>query len=207
MNSRLYLPLALSLLILAAPLARPAQAQLGIAAGLNYDDLGDLDLGSAETSFDNSSGYHIGLFYDLAVGPLALRPGLYYMDVGAFAGEEGRFDGEDFDLSLVEAAVDVRLRFGPGAALAPYLLAGPVLRFPDSDDEEVREALEEVNVAGSVGAGLELNVLGLRLFPEVRYTFGLSSLARDGFEIGGQRFEVGEEDRLNPVIVRLGVAF
>ena len=206
MNSRLYLPLALSLLILAAPLARPAQAQLGIAAGLNYSSFGDIE-DDVDASFDNSSGYHIGLFYDLAVGPLALRPGLYYMDVGAFAGEEGRFDGEDFDLSLVEAAVDVRLRFGAGAALAPYLLAGPVLRFPDSDDEEVREALEEVNVAGSVGAGLELNVLGLRLFPEVRYTFGLSGLARDGFEIGGQRFEVGEEDRLNPVIVRLGVAF
>lgn len=204
------LPLALLALFIGfiGLLAQPAQAQLGIAAGLNYDDLSDLDTGSAETSFDNASGYHIGLFYDLAVGPLALRPGVYYMDIGEFEDAEGIFN-EGIDLSLIEVPVDVRLRLAPTPVLTPYLMGGPVFRFPSAESEDFEEVLEEVNIAGNVGAGLELSVpgLGLRLYPEVRYTFGLSNFTRDEFEVGGQNFTVEEEGRLNTFILRLGVAF
>ena len=199
--------LALALLTLSAGwLARPAQAQLGIAAGINYDDLSDIDTGSAETSFDNASGYHIGLFYDLAVGPLALRPGVFYMDVGEFDGGEDVFD-EGFDLNLIEVPVDVRLRLAPTPILTPYFMAGPVFRFPSASGDGFDEVLEEVNVAGNVGAGLELNLAGLRLFPEIRYTFGLSNFTRDEFEFRGRNIRVEEEGRLNTFILRLGLAF
>ena len=206
------LPLSLFVLALltlsAGWLARPAQAQLGIAAGLNYDDLGDLDLGSAETSFDNSSGYHIGLFYDLAVGPLALRPGIYYMDIGDFEDAEDIFD-EGIDLNLIEVPVDARLRLAPTPLLTPYLMAGPVFRFPNSSTDDFDEALEEINVAGNIGAGLELSLpgIGFRIFPEVRYTFGLSNFTRDEFEIGDQNFEIENDQRLNTFSIRVGLAF
>ena len=208
MRRRSFSLFALALLTLSAGwLTRPAQAQLGIAAGLNYNDLGDIDTGSAETSFDNASGYHVGLFYDLAVGPLALRPGVYYMDVGEFEDSEDIFE-EGLDLNLIEVPVDVRLRLAPTPILTPYLMAGPVFRFASSDNDDFEEALEDINVAGNIGAGLELSLPGLiRLYPEIRYTFGLSNFTRDEFEIGGQNFQIENDQRLNTFIIRLGVAF
>lgn len=210
MKLRLSLWLALAAFVLSTGwMAGSAQAQgLGIAAGLNYDDLSDIDTGSAETSFDNASGYHVGIFYDLAVGPLALRPGVYYMDIGEFEDSENIFE-ESIDLSLIEVPVDVRLRLAPTPILTPYLMAGPVFRFPNSNSDSFDDALEEVNVAANIGAGLELNLpgIGLTFYPEVRYTFGLSNFTRDEFEIGGQNISVEKEGRLNTFILRLGVAF
>ena len=210
MKLRLSLWLMLAALVLSTSwMAGSAQAQgLGIAAGLNYDDLSDLDTGSAETSFDNASGYHVGIFYDLAVGPLALRPGVYYMDIGEFEDSEDIFE-EGIDLSLIEVPIDVRLRLAPTPILTPYLMAGPVFRFPSSSSDEFKDALEEVNVAGNIGGGLELSLpgLGLTFYPEVRYTFGLSNFTRDEFEIGGTNVSVEKEGRLNTFILRLGVAF
>ena len=95
------------------------------------------------------------------------------MDIGEFEDSENIFE-ESIDLSLIEVPVDVRLRLAPTPVLTPYLMGRsglPLSPTPSSDSFD--DALEKVNVAGNIGAGLELSLPGIALtfYPEVRYTF------------------------------------
>ncbi len=183
-----------------------AQAQgLGILAGANYNQLSDIE-GDREATFDNASGYHVGVFYDLSLGPLSLRPAIVYVDVGEFDFESENID-EQFDLQLVEVPVDARFRFGT-PLLSPYVMAGPVFRFNASDNEGFEDAFEEVTVAGNVGFGLELSLpgVGLTFYPEFRYQFGLTQFFGDEFTVGGEEFTPSDDPKLNAFMLRLGVA-
>ena len=65
----------------------PAQAQLGVSAGLNFDSAGDIETTTntnENETLDNATGYHIGVVYDLGLGPVNLRPGLLYRNVGSY---------------------------------------------------------------------------------------------------------------------------
>lgn len=188
-----------------------AHAQLGVAAGLNFENPGDVNIGGGvEGTFDNSTGYHIGLFYDLAVGPVAIRPGVFYRHAGDIDyTQEGGPDVElpdDFDLSLVEVPIDVRFRMAT-PVVKPYLLAGPVFSFPSSGDDRFDDGLESMYVSGSVGAGLEVAVpvVGIRLFPEIRYAFGLNSFIKDDANFFGTDIEAEDSSKLNAFMIRLGV--
>lgn len=207
------LPLcALLALVLALP--QRAHAQLGIAAGLNFEDFSDIDAGDRNATVDNASGYHVGLFFDLAVGPVALRPGLFYRTVN---GVNFEFDpslddfmpgslSDEFDLNLIEVPIDVRFRFAALPLIAPYLTAGPVLTFASSDNEAIDERLQDLSVSADIGVGVELNLIGVRLFPEIRYSIGVTRFL-DEYEFGDTTIgATSDEQRLNTVMVRLGVA-
>lgn len=211
--------LLLSSLLLGVFLVQPAQAQPGIAAGANFDKLSDVETNSGEATFENATGFHVGLFYDMTFGPLALRPGVYYMDVGDFSTEEGFQVDEDveqqnFDLSLVEIPIDARFRLATLPILSPYLTAGPVFRVALNDDtsEEGAEAFglnsNDVSVAGNVGFGVEIDLPGpgLRLFPELRYSFGLTGYASE-FQTPVGTIEAEDGGRLNTYMLRLGLSF
>lgn len=184
------------LALLGALAPNTAQAQLGIAAGANFDRLSDID---ADT--EGALGYHVGLFYDARLGPLGIRPGLFYTDVGDIEYDTAEGAVEDFDLQLVEIPIDARLRLGGTPILTPYLLAGPVFRINASGDD-FGGNMKDFSMAANAGVGLEVNVqgTGLRLFPELRYSFGVNDIATDlGFE--------GEDARLNNFMIRLGLTF
>jgi hypothetical protein len=184
-----------------------ANAQFGVAAGANFDRLTDVE-GSVEASFSNASGFHIGLFYDLPLGPVAIRPGVYYMDISGLdaRGDAGEVLGS-FDLNLIEVPIDVRLRMMT-PFIKPYATAGPVLRFARSDDDDFDDALNNFTIAANIGLGLEIGAPGaqIRLFPELRYSFGVSNLT-DGVTFLGQQFSAEEDVRLNTFMIRLGIAF
>jgi hypothetical protein len=196
------------LLMLALVLAHPAYAQLGIAAGLNFDSLNDIELSSGEATYDNSSGYHVGVFLDLGAGPLALRPGVFYRDAGqvdvSLSNVVGTIDS--FNLTMIEVPVDLRLRL-PAPVIKPYVTAGPVFTFPSSDDEGYDENLETFNVAANIGGGLEVNALGIRLLPEVRYVVGVTRFLKEEFQVGNFQFMAEDTQRLSSVMLRLGVMF
>ena len=71
----------------------------------------------------------------------------------------------------------------------------------------MEDAFEDLLISGSVGVGVEvaLPAIGLRLFPELRYSFGLSRFMKDSFSVGGIEFDVEDHTRLNAVMLRLGV--
>ncbi len=171
----------------------PARAQLGVAGGATFNSLSDVE-GGTETAV----GYHVGLFYDLSLGPLAIRPGVFYMDVGEIQFED---ESRNFDLQMIQIPIDARLRVGATPFVIPYVMAGPVFRINASADDNENVEKEDFSLAANAGIGVELALpgSGLRLYPEILYTFGIGSVA--GFPASH------DEARLNNFLVRLGIAF
>ncbi len=190
---------ALLALFLLTPSAR---AQFGVAVGANFDKASDFSLANSSESFESATGYHVGVFVDLPLGPIALRPGIFYTDVGSLE-PEGSFNAPKADLSLVEIPVDVRYRILLPLA-KPYVLAGPVFRLANQSSDEVD--LTQFSMAGAAGLGLELSLGGLRPFVEARYQFGVSKFV-DGYEVGGVTIESEDDVKLNSFMIRAGLVF
>jgi hypothetical protein len=192
------------LLCLAMAVVTPAHAQIGIAGGLNFNQLEDIDA-DTDATYENAAGYHIGVFYDLAAGPLGIRPGIFYREVGTY--EFGDLDA-DLDLNAIEVPIDVRLRLLPTAPVKPYLLAGPVLTFPQSNTEDF-EGTKSVNLNADIGAGVEIVLpnAGITLMPELRYGIATSSFLEDEFEVGDVTVDPQDDPRLNAISLRLNVRF
>jgi hypothetical protein len=213
------------LIALATLVAVPqaAQAQLGVAAGANFDNLSDIEAENREATFNRATGFHVGLFYDAAFGPLALRPGIFYMDAGDFSSDDVQagnvnVEQQDFSLSLVQIPIDARFRLATLPLISPYLTAGPVFRIELSDDEAETESdgssqalglnSSDFSVAGNVGIGVEVDLpgAGVRLFPEFRYAFGLTGYASE-FQVPGtdQTIEADDGGNLSSYMLRLGI--
>ena len=185
--------------------AAPAQAQLGVAAGLDFDSLDDIETTTSTTNnatVDNSTGYHVGVIYDLGLGPLNLRPGFFYRNVGSFEFPDG-----ESDVTAWEVPVDVRLTVLPTPLVSAYVLGGPKAFFPQGDGD-FDDSLEEVSYTFNVGVGADVSVpgVGLTLQPELRYEFGASEYLDDDFEVGGTSFEPSDQT-LSAFALRLNVLF
>jgi hypothetical protein len=193
------------LLALATAVMTPAQAQIGIAGGLNFNQLDDISATSANANLDNSTGYHIGVFYDLGLGPIAVRPGIFYREVGTYEFSDLQ---QNIDLNAIEIPVDVRWRVLPLPLVKPYLLAGPVLTFPQSNTEGF-EGTESVNLNADIGAGVEITLpgVGFTLMPELRYGIATSSFLEDNFEVRDVEVNPQDNPRLNSIMLRLNVRF
>jgi hypothetical protein len=195
--------------------ALPAGAQFGIAAGLNFDSIDDINLEADDgrSTFDQATGYHAGVFYDLGVGPLGVRIGLFYRDLGTID-VEGVAEPVEVNLSMIEAGVDLRYTILAVPKASPYLLVGPVVSLPRSDSEgggafekSYDDALESLMVSGVVGAGVSLNLGTIAVMPEIRYAVGLSGLTGKEFEIGGITYRIEKTQKVKSVQLRLGIRF
>ena len=204
-------PLWVALLV-ACTVAMPVRAQPGAAVGLNFDSITDIDVGDREATFDQATGYHIGIFYDLEAGPIAIRPGLFYRQISDLkvdiSGVDNALTPFSFDFSLIEVPVDVRARMVM-PFVKPYLLIGPVFSFASTGDEAFEDALEDLTIAGNIGLGVEVNLPGFtpRLLPEIRYGFGISRFMKEDLEIAGYTFQPEDAQRLNTIMLRLGIVF
>ncbi len=182
-------------------IATPAAAQFGVAVGANFDKASDFSVNNSDQSFENATGYHIGVFIDLPLGPVALRPGIFYTDVGSL--EPEGFNAPQTDVSLVEIPIDIRYRLLTPLA-KPYLLAGPVFRLANQSGDEVD--LTQFSVAGAAGLGLELSLAGLRPFLEARYQFGVTKFI-DEYQVGGVTIQSDDDVKLNSFMIRAGLVF
>lgn len=190
----------------------PAQAQLGITGGLNFestDDIQDAGL-DREAAFDNSTGYHLGVVYDLGLGPVSVRPGFLYRKVGTydFQGVVDDVSNSSFDVTAYEVPVDLRFTVLPTPVISPYLLAGPQFTFVNGEDE-FDDATEDLSFSLNIGAGTDITLPGLpiTLQPELRYEFGATKFIKDDFEIGGQDFNPEDSPRFSAFSLRLNVLF
>lgn len=183
-----------------------AQAQIGFSAGYNFNKLSDVDLGGGLSSFENSAGWHAELWFDLPIGALALRPGLRYMSAGSifeFANDADPNFRDNFNINLFEIPLDFRFRFNM-EVITPFITVGPVLRFPSGSKDEI-VGMNNVSVAGGFGFGVEVDMGLFMLYPEMKYTFGLSRFTGDEFQIAGRSFSTTDTQLLNGVMLRLGV--
>jgi hypothetical protein len=182
--------------------AQPAQAQVGILGGLNFSNLGDIERSS--TTFDNSTGYHIGAFVDFGLGPVDVRPAVIYHRIGTYELQQ-----ESFDLNAIEVPIDLRFTVLPTPIVKPYLLAGPVLTFPQGEDE-FEDGVEDLSLTADIGAGFEVSLpgVGLTFMPELRYGIGVTNYLQDDFEVLGTEInpESGDQ-RLSKFMLRLNIKF
>ena len=102
--------------LLLGSVAMPAQAQFGVAAGLNFETADGINTSSGDATFENATGYHLGVVYDAAAGPLKIRPGLLYRKVGEYEFPDDRTEIERF-----EVPVDLKFTL-PVPLVTPYLL-------------------------------------------------------------------------------------
>lgn len=189
-----------ALLLAAAALGAPdpARAQIGVMGGYSRDSLGGLDAGPDFSLAEESDGFHTGIFLDIGLGRFAVRPGIVYRRLldAAFSGAEQAA----LDVEIVEFPLDLRLS-APLPVATPYLLAGPSLMFPSSARAPVDEALAGTRLRIDVGVGLVWDV-GFRLWPEIRYGWGLGGLAGSAAESAA-----GSSSSLETLMVRIGVSF
>lgn len=189
---------------LACALPADAEAQIGILAGYNRDTLAEF---LPENGFDLTEltdGYHVGVFLNFNLATFSIRPAVIYHrmpELVAMAGEER----VRFDIDLVEIPLDFRIRL-PLPAVQPYVLGGPVLTFPSSTFSGVDDLLTARPVRAEFGVGVELD-LGVRLWPEVRYGFGLGSLMGSDVAVGSQVLQGDGEPRHDSLTLRLGISF
>ena len=191
-------------LVLACALPADARAQIGILAGYNRDTLAEF---LPENGFDLTEltdGYHVGVFLNFNLATFSIRPAVIYHrmpELVAMAGEER----VRFDIDLVEIPLDFRIRL-PLPAVQPYVLGGPVLTFPSSTFSGVDDLLTARPVRAEFGVGVELD-LGFRLWPEVRYGFGLGSLMGSDVAVGSGVLQGEGEPRHDSLTLRLGISF
>jgi hypothetical protein len=146
--------------------AQEAAGQLGFSVGVNYSKLSDINLGSGSTRFEDASGWHAEVWFDMPIGPLAMRPGLRYMQAGSvfeFANDATTNFRDDFNVNMFEVPLDFRFRFNMEIA-TPYVAIGPVLRFPSARRSEVT-GMKSLNVGGGFdGSGSRYVVPGAEIY-------------------------------------------
>ncbi|CAN5581738.1 hypothetical protein BH23BAC4_BH23BAC4_06680 [soil metagenome] len=187
---------------IAFAMAAPAsQAQLipkfGVSGGLNFASLGD----AASADLSASTGFHLGLYAEMGLGPVSLRPGLFFIRAGDI--EVPTLTGtEERNINFVTVPID--FKFSAGLPIvSPYVLVGPEVRFP-LGDFTTEEGTRQVNVALNAGAGLAFRtpIVGPQGFIEVRYAGDITGLVDE------QRFgpiQANETFKLNLFMVRAGV--
>jgi len=183
-----------------------AFAQLGIAAGVNFDNINDVKTSAQNGNIGNATGFHAGVFYDVGAGPLSLRPGIFYRNVSNVDFSLGGFS-DSIDLNMIEVPVDLHFNLTATPLVKPYAIAGPVFTYSNVSGKSFKDAIQEFNVAANVGLGVALSVPGvnLKLFPELRYAFGISRFVKDRFSVGSVEFNTSDTSRMNSFMVRLGI--
>jgi hypothetical protein len=191
-------------LLAAVVLCAPAYGQVGIAGGVNSNDLSDIEISGGTVDISSTNGWHLGIFLNWNIAVLGFRPGVFFHRVSDFSIEKDDSSAR-FDLDIVEIPLDVRVRF-PSPIVSPYLVAGPVVTFPSSGNESIDASLASTPWRLDVGIGFEIN-LGLRLWPEARAGFGLSDFFESEIDLGDDVLAPFNQVKARTFLFRLGVSF
>lgn len=160
-----------------------SQAQFGIRAGFNSANFSD-------TNFDAKSGFHIGGYYTIGDGFIAVEPGIQYSQKGYEGKEVGTGRTLDEKLGYIDIPVLFRLNLIPSLNIfagpqASLLLSSEYQLGDDIFDSS--EAVRGYDLGGVVGVQLKLP-LGLNA--QANYDFGLTSLNYYDAEVKNQVFKV-----------------
>jgi len=80
-----------------------------------------------------------------------------------------------------------------------------VIRVPSGVDKAIDGDLKTPSLAGELGLGVQVALGGISLYPEIAFTFGLSSFIHDELIIGFATFSADDSQTLNTAMLRLGV--
>ena len=185
------------------------QVQFGIIGGGNFATLTDIRTENSLVSFDNATAFHAGVFLDLTLGPINARPAVYYLNAGSLFQGTSVFQDDNFDLAYITIPLDVVFNFGLGP-IKPYIFLGPEFRIftPSGIPAELEEGIQDFVVNGSTGLGLKINLPGssLTLYPQLRYSFGISSYTNANYQFEGLSVEANDAN-VRMWLLSLGIGF
>jgi len=163
-----------SIVLIASFIAVSAQSGFGIKAGLSYNSNGEFKEFSNEVTdiYKNEgsgkSGFNVGFYGKLDLGPIYLRPELVYTKTTSEY-ELNSGSTEDYKISKLDMPVLVGIK-----VIGPLnVFAGPAFQYYLDNDLKglnFNDIENEFSVGINIGASIELGRLGL----DVRYERGLS---------------------------------
>jgi hypothetical protein len=161
--------------------ARAQGGQIGLLGGATFASLRGLD---TFADFESRTGL-IGGGYLLL--PLSNALQLQLEGLVVNKGADARPGQDDaFKLSYAEVPVLLRLNLAPASPINPHVYAGPYLGFRidctiggDTSCEDSPEVVStaSVDLGGTAGGGVAVDLGGLVLTGGARYSFGVSKLA------------------------------
>jgi len=148
-------------------------ATFGFSFGLNRSNL---QFGEAQENGDqivNGMGYRLGLVSELRLGKrFVISP---KADLSFNAGQLNQSDRSyTVSASSLELMGHLKYRF-LRSNFSPYILAGPNYRMPlqNRSDDYVPTRND---LALDFGVGLDIPLIGFKVSPEVRYSYGLTNI-------------------------------
>jgi hypothetical protein len=202
-------PLALTLLLFGATVV-PSHAQIGVSAGLNFEQAGDIkDATGTKAALNTATGYHFGLSFEFGTDRFRLRPGIMFRNVGTYdlsSGADAQDATREFDVSVIEIPLDLRMKVLPIPYVNPYVMAGPMVALPRSEGD-FSDATRDWSFSGNVGAGLSISISSVKIQPEVRYQFGLTDYISDSFTVGSETINPVDSPEFSAFSARLTFMF
>ncbi len=136
-------------------------SQFGIKAGLNFNTMGDINLGNIEKgTMDNKTGFHVGALYRIKIPlvGLALQPELVYTQNESTLGTKGNADICDFKMKQLQLAAS--LQWGLDLILLrPYLQVAPYMGYVMGNNTSIKDMkweMDELRYGIGLGAGIDI---------------------------------------------------
>lgn len=170
-----------------------SQAEFGIKGGLNYTKMSQIRMDGESADF--KPGFHAGVFANINLLVVGIRPELLYSQKGF----EMDTDDGTHRSNLNYLDVPVMVKFNPAPIIALY--AGPQVSFlldenwKDNLGETFDPDRNSTEFAGVIGAGVRLGKLDLG----ARYNFGLSKVVDD------DRFDNFDKGRNQVIQLSVGI--
>jgi hypothetical protein len=166
MNKRI---LVLSIALLSTVFYVNAQSGFGVKGGLSYNSNGELnEIGqNIKNEGKGKSGYNVGIYGKLDLGPIYLRPELVYTKTTS----EYTLNSEAVDYKI--ARLDMPVLVGMKLIGPLSVFAGPSFQYTlenDFNDIKYADIENDFTVGFNFGAGVELGRLGL----DIRYERGFN---------------------------------
>ena len=181
----------------------PFLPQFGVLGGVNFASLSDARSAAGEADLSGSTGFHVGAFAELGIGPVGVRPAVMFVKAGSIEIP----DQDDYETSYIAVPVDIRYSPLPTPFLKPYLLAGPEVRLPLGEISNIANA-RSLAVGANIGIGVNAGtIIGPKFFGELRYAFDITGFVEDSdFNAGEDTdFDSSGKFGLNGLFVTVGV--
>ncbi len=149
-------------------------ATFGFSFGLNRSNL---QFGAAQENGDqivNGLGYRLGVVSELRLGKRWVISPKADLSFNAAQLNQSNTD-YSVSASSLELMGHLKYRFAK-SNFSPYVLAGPNYRVPLSTRNE-NSVPTRNDLAIDVGLGLDIPLIGFKISPEVRYSYGLTNIS------------------------------
>ena len=177
---------SLAVLFVAALLARPAAAGVGVKGGLAMPTLGFSALAEAPPLKTLSTPMG-GVYFGLGLGLFSIQPEILYVRMGARMEETP--DWMEYRLDYIQVPLLLKVNVLPGP-ISPMIYGGPygayLLKATGvsyisgvSESADIKDQIKSTDYGVTFGGGIDFKLPGIKLSAEVRYNIGLANIAKD----------------------------